>query len=167
MIRSLLTVLTALALGLGLAVPAQAHRQKITITTIAHNPRTNLLEVVHSVPIHDAEHALRKQGARAPDIITDIESRRAFANYAASRFGLARGNTPIALTLLGSEIEGGNIVIYQEAPSPGSGIALVVRAEFLTDVFARQENRVNMGTGTDVETLVFQVGDPPKAGILP
>jgi hypothetical protein len=76
MIRAL--HLSALALVLLLApslwASATAHQQKIALTSIAHNDRTGLLEVIHRVPLHDAEHALEAQGVRAPDI--DLESRR-------------------------------------------------------------------------------------------
>lgn len=162
MIRAL-TLLVALLL----AIPAAAHQQKVTITSIAHNPRTQTLEVVHRIPLHDAEHALKTQGARAPDIVNDIDSRRAFARYVAKRFSIARDGAPLDLQLLGTEIDGGRLLVYQEAPSPGQGSDLVVRSQILTDVWARQENRVNMGTGTEVDTLVFAKGDPARTARLP
>ena len=154
-------------IALLLAVPAAAHQQKVTISSIAHNPRSGMLEVVHRVPLHDAEHALRSQGASAPDVVGDVESRRAFAQYVARRFSVKKGEKSIALTLLGSEIEGGRLLVYQEAPSPGPGSEVMVHAQILTEVWSRQENRVNIGTGTTVETLIFSSGDRPKSARLP
>lgn len=154
-------------LAWALASPAQAHRQKITISTVSHNERTGMLEVVHLVPIHDAEHALRQLGERAPDIIGNIESRHAFARYVAEKFSIVRGAEPISLDLLGTQIEGGNLVILQEAPSPGRGAELQVRSQILSAMFSTQENRVNLGIGTRVQTLVFQSGDRAKSGLLP
>ena len=162
MIRSLVLMIALL-----LAVPAAAHQQKVTISSIAHNPRSGMLEVVHRIPLHDAEHALRSQGASAPDVVGDVESRRAFARYVASRFSVKKGEKSIALTLLGSEIEGGRLLVYQEAPSPGPGSEVMVHAQILTEVWSRQENRVNIGTGTTVETLIFSSGDRPKSARLP
>ena len=162
MIRAFLILLAALV-----AIPALAHQQKVTISTLAHNPRSGMLEVVHSIPLHDAEHALRAQGIRAPDIINDLESRRAFARYVAARFSVEAGDAPVALTLLGTEIEGGRLIVYQEAKSPGRGSELLVRSQILSDVWARQENRVNLGTGTQVDTLIFANGDPARRAILP
>ncbi|MEM7688124.1 MAG: DUF6702 family protein [Pseudomonadota bacterium] len=166
MIRSLLIFCLALIV-LPLGGAALAHQQKVTLSSVAHNARTGLLEVVHRVPLHDAEHALEAQGVRAPDIINDLESRRAVARYVVSRFDVAHEGKPIAFTLLGTEIEGGRLVIYQEASSPGAGAALSIRSQILTDVFTRQENRVNLGVGTQVETLVFSKGDRARTARLP
>lgn len=166
MIRSLALWLAVL-LAIPLAEPAAAHQQKITLSSVAHNESTGLLEVIHRVPLHDAEHALEVQGVRAPDIVNDLDSRRAVARYVASRFSVAHKGKPIAFTLLGTEIEGGRLVVYQEAPSPGAGVELTIRSQILTDVWARQENRVNLGYGTQVDTLVFANGDRAKLARLP
>jgi len=165
-IRSLL-LLIALLLVAPMGAPATAHQQKITLSSVSHNARTGLLEVVHRVPLHDAEHALEAQGVRAPDIVNNLDNRRAVARYVADRFTLMQGGEPVALTLLGTEIEGGRLVVYQEAPSPGSGAELSVNSQILTDVFQRQENRVNLGTGTTVDTLVFTSGDRARVARLP
>ncbi len=157
----------AAILMLLLAIPLAAHQQKNSISVISHNPRTEMLEVVHSIPLHDAEHALRVQGSRAPDIIGDLESRRAFARYVAARFQINAGSGPIPLTLLGTEIEGASLLVYQEASSPGPGSEISVNSQILTDIWARQLNRVNLGDGTNVETLVFRAGDGMKSAILP
>jgi hypothetical protein len=161
--RWLLAVLAALAL----AAPAASHQQKTAISIISHNERTGLLEVVHRVPLHDAEHALKRRGIAAPDIIGDIPNRRAFVRYIAERFTVTHQGERIAFTLLGSEIDGGSLVVYEEAPSPGPGEQLGVQSLILTDVWARQENRVNIGSGTEVETLIFRAGDPPKLAVIP
>jgi hypothetical protein len=41
-----------------------------------------------------------------------------------------------------------------------------VNSQILTDVWARQENRVNLGGGTKVETFVFKAGDTPQEADL-
>lgn len=166
MIRSFLAFCLALLI-LPLGGAAGAHQQKVTLSSVAHNARTGLLEVVHRVPLHDAEHALENRGVRAPDIINNLGNRRAVARYVASRFAVSHNGKPLAFTLLGSEIEGGRLVVYQEATSPGPGAQLSIRSQILTDVWARQENRVNLGVGTKVETLVFAGGDRTKVARLP
>ncbi|MEE4206763.1 MAG: DUF6702 family protein [Erythrobacter sp.] len=160
--RWLLVLLAALAL----ALPASAHQQKAAISILSHNERTGMLEVVHRVPLHDAEHALKRRGIAAPDIIGDIPNRRAFVRYIAERFTVSHEGEKIAFTLLGSEIDGGSLVVYEEAPFPGPGARLKVRSLILTDVWARQENRVNIGSGTQVATLIFRAGDPAKDAML-
>ncbi|MEO9599786.1 DUF6702 family protein [Parasphingorhabdus sp.] len=154
-------------MALFFAVPTMAHQQKIAISTISHNPLTNLLEVVHRVPLHDAEHALKSRGAKASDIVTDIETRRMFARYVGDRFSISREVGAVDLLLLGSEIEGGYIYIYQEAASPGPGEELLIFSGIMTDIWSRQESRVNIGLGPNVDTLIFQPGDQPKTATLP
>ena len=166
MIRAL-ALMVALLLAVPQGMPAAAHQQKITLSSVSHNARTGLLEVVHRVPLHAAEPALEAQGVRAPDIVNDLENRRAVARYVVSRFSVAHKGKPIAFTLLGTEIEGGRLIVYQEAPSPGVGAQLSIRSQILTDVWSRQENRVNLGVGTRVETLVFANGDRARTARLP
>ncbi|MEM7700565.1 MAG: DUF6702 family protein [Pseudomonadota bacterium] len=166
MIQRIILMIT-LILALPMAAPVAAHQQKITLSSVSHNARTGLLEVVHRVPLHDAEHALEAQGVRAPDIVNDLKSRRAVAKYVADRFSLTHNGQPVPLTLLGTEIEGGRLIVYQEAASPGSGAQLSINSQILTDVFERQENRVNLGAGTKVATLVFSSGDRARIARLP
>jgi hypothetical protein len=163
-------ILALLMAALLLAHPAaaHAHQQKIAISTVEHNPRSGMLEVVHRIILHDAEHALQALGQDAPDIINDLDSRRAFARYVAERFTLETGGGgPIALTLLGTEIEGRSLLVYQEGKSPGPGAELRVNSQIMTDVWFKQENRVNLGGGTVVETLVFTDGGQAQSGVLP
>lgn len=166
MTRLALQLLAALLLAFPAATPAWAHQQKTTITNVSHNPRTGMVEVIHFVPLHDAEHALKSQGVAAPDIVGDIESRRAFVRYLAERFVLESGGAPVPLTLLGSEIDGGNLVIYLEGPSPGLGADVRLGSQLLTDIWAFQENRVNIGSGGERKTLIFRAGDRPQTAPL-
>lgn len=152
----------ALLLALLLAAPVLAHQQKLAVSTIAINPRTDKLEVVHQVPVHDAEHALKRQGIAA-DIVASDASREAFARYVARRFTLEAGGRPVALDYVGSEVSGGSLMVYQEAAKPRAGASLRVNSQILTDVWARQENRVNIGRGTNVRTFVFTVNEPARS----
>lgn len=153
-------------LALLLAAPLAAHQQKLAISTIAINDRTQRMEVMHQIPVHDAEHALRHGGTRSADIIKSEESRNAFATYVADRFRMTSDGEPIAFTFVGSEISGGSLWIYQEAPVPSAEAVVGVNSQILTDVWSRQENRVNIGGGTDVKTLVFRSGDGFKRARL-
>lgn len=161
MLRRWLAMVALVLAPLG-AGAALAHQQKIAISSITVNPRTARLEVVHQVPVHDAEHALKRQGVPA-DIVASADSREAFARYVARRFKLEAAGKPVALSYVGSEIEGGNLMVYQEAAKPRTGTSLSVNSQILTDVWARQENRVNIGTGTKVRTFVFRVNVPSQS----
>jgi hypothetical protein len=156
-----------LLIALLLAAPAWAHQQKIAISTVSINPRTERLEIVHQVPVHDAEHALRVRGAKTPDIIGSDTSREQFAAYVTQRFLLEIDGQAITPSYVGSEITGGNLFVYQEAPAPTGATAVVrINSQLLTDVWARQENRVNIGAGSQVQTLIFTADDPAREAML-
>ncbi len=165
----MLLALVLAPLGAGTAL---AHQQKFAITTIAANPRTGMIEIAHQVPVHDAEHALTVQRTgnadiHNPDIIGSAESREAFARYVARRFLLQVNGEVVIPDLVGSEIDGGSLWVYQEIPIPAAGaVQLRVNSQILTDVWARQENRVNVGGGTSPVTFVFHAGDPPAETLL-
>ncbi|KPF63609.1 hypothetical protein IP79_06800 [Porphyrobacter sp. AAP60] len=149
-----------------LAAPLMAHQQKIAISTVSLNPRTDRIEITHQVPVHDAEHALRMQGARVPDIVGSAKSREEFAAYVTRRFLLTVNGETVTPGYVGSEISGGSLMVYQETPAPAGEARLTVNSQILTDVWARQENRVNIGAGTQVETFIFGAGDTPRDAML-
>lgn len=167
MLRRLLVLLALLLAPFGAGTAASAHQQKFAITTVAHNPRTGMIEIVHQVPVHDAEHALRFQGAQNPDIIGSDQSREAFARYVTRRFLLMVNGEIITPDYVGSEITGGSLWVYQETPAPEGVTTIRLNSQIFTDVWARQENRVNIGGGTSVTTFVFHAGDVPQAASLP
>lgn len=164
--RQLVRAALALALlPLG-STTALAHQEKITITTVSLNPRTGMIEIAHQVPLHDAEHALRFQGMANPDIIGSVESLEAFARYIARRFMLAVNGAVVSPDYVGSETTGGNLWFYQVTPAPEGEAQVAVNSQILTDIWARQENRVNIGGGTRVTTFIFKAGDAPQAASL-
>jgi hypothetical protein len=57
-------------------------------------------------------------------------------------------------------------MVYQEAPAPQGEATVRVNSQILTDVWARQENRVNIGGGTDVTTFIFSAGDIAREASL-
>lgn len=156
-------MIRALAMMLGLLVaapitaPLSAHQQKTAISTVALNARTDRMEVVHQVPVHDAEHALKRQEIAA-DIVGSAASREDFARYVARRFLLHADGALVRLDYVGSEISGGSLMVYQEAERPSGDATLQVNSQILTDIWARQENRVNIGNTTSVRTFIFTAG---------
>ena len=51
-------------------------------------------------------------------------------------------------------------------PIPAPSQTVSINSQILTEVWARQENRVNLGGGTDVRTLIFRAGDGFKEAEL-
>jgi hypothetical protein len=145
-----------------LSETAFAHQQKLAVTTIKVNNRTENVEIMHQVPVHDAEHAVGLFSDLSPDIVGSEESRKAFADYVASRFIFTVDEEVVSLSYVGSEIIGGSLWVYQETSLPTAGAALAVDSNILMDVWARQENRVNIGSVGDTRTLIFKDGDTLK-----
>ncbi len=167
MLRRLILALALLLAPVAGAETALVHQQKIAISTLSLNPRTGMIEIAHQVPVHDAEHALKAQGAKNPDIVGSPKSREAFAAYVTRRFLLQIGGETAQPAYVGSEIIGGSLWVYQEVPAPAGGrVALRFNSQILTNVWARQENRVNIGGGTAPETFIFRIGDAPREALL-
>lgn len=165
-LRRLLIALALLLAPVGVG-SALAHQQKIAISTVSLNPRTGMIEIVHQVPVHDAEHALRAQGIASPDIIGSEKSRAAFARYVTRRFLLEINGELAEPSYVGSEVISGSLWVYQETHAPAEGKAgLRFDSQILTDVWVRQENRVNIGGGTHPETFIFKAGDTAREALL-
>ena len=133
-----------------------AHQQKAALTEILFNSRTGNIEVAHRFVMHDAEHAVRSALGVDGDLYGSSETREAFAAYVADRFALAKPDGAfLPLTVLGVEIKGGYLWVYQETPAPDRLAALSVRHGALRDIWPDQVNRVNVKYGGEVRTLVF------------
>ena len=145
-----LALMAALFMG-----AAFAHKQKAAITEISFNLRSGMVEVAHRFVIHDAEHAIGEVAGERRDLINDAEAQELFATYAASHFDLLMNDAPAQLNLLGAEIEGGHIWIYQEAPAPLFVTRVSVNQSALTEVWSGQINTVNVRTGDLVQTVAF------------
>lgn len=136
-----------------------AHQQKAALTEIVFNSRTGNIEVAHRFVMHDAEHAVRVELGIGGDLYASSKTRSAFAAYVAERFELSGPDgAALPLTVLGAEISGGYLWVYQETPAPEHLDALSVRHDALRDVWSDQVNRVNVKYGGKVKTLIFTGG---------
>ena len=150
------TFIAAFTSALLLVGPALAHQQKAALTEILFNPRTGNIEVVHRFILHDAEHAVRKELGIGEGLVGSPDTQMAFATYVAERFSIATPEgTPLPLTLLGAEVEGGHLWVYQETPEPDGLTAFSVRHDALRDVWPKQVNRVNVKRDGTIKTLIF------------
>ena len=128
---------------------ALAHQQKAGVTNIVLNPRTQVLEVMHRLYLHDAEHAVKHLLDKDADMIGNPETQTQFAQYVASRFGLYDVNEQAyALDLVGFEVDGRFFWVYQEMPIPATLSALTVRHQVLQDIWPAQQNLVNIEVPT-------------------
>lgn len=134
---------------------AFAHQQKTAITKVLFNPRTENLEVMHRFYMHDAEHAVKELFDKDADVLSE-KTQQAFADYVTKRFAIAdqKGN-PIALKLLGFEVDGKFLWVYQETAQPTGLQALNVEHLALREIWPSQINTVNVEGKGDLKTLTF------------
>jgi len=151
-------VLLAIAL---MAAPAQAHQLKAAISTALFNPRSGDIEVMHRFYSHDAEHAVRQITGRPSDLLDDPEDRMRFAVYVHERFELSGiGAALEPLALVGAELDGDYLWVYQRTPAPATGLAGVeARFDAMRDLWPSQVNTLNVERDGRVRTLVFDAND--------
>ncbi|MDC8829221.1 hypothetical protein OIK42_00475 [Alteromonas sp. chi3] len=135
---------------------AVAHQQKIAITTVLFNPRTENIEIMHRFNLHDAEHAVKALFKKTADILDDQETQTAFAGYVAERFMLRNAEeSNLALKLVGYEVDGKHFWVYQETEQPPALAGLQVRHDALRDLWPSQVNTINVEGKGDLQTLTF------------
>ena len=146
-----------------LAVPAWAHRQKQALTTVVWNKRTKLLQVTHDIFAHDAEVVLAQLGRISTPDITGLRARANLALYTQEKFALKTlDGQDIPLSILGAETNTTYAHVYLEAKLSARPKGLVVTNTLLQDTFLDQINQVNVTLGSDVQTIAFVAGAPPK-----
>jgi len=140
---------------------AMAHEQKAVVTTIEANSRTGMLEVVHRFSLHDVEHAVRDMHWPATDILASTEDQARFAQFVAGQFSLQVSGPPpseLLLTLVGQELEGRYLWVYQESPAPEDLSELVVSSTILRRVWPVHQHLVNVTIDQSPRSLVFKAG---------
>lgn len=159
--------------GAGLAAlttPAQAHRAKSALTLVRWNRPAGMLEVEHGLHAHDAEIALNQIGKLATPDLSQLSDRAQLALYVEARFALSPpGGVGLPLKLLGAELDGENVRVYQEVGLAVLPDRLSVRNRILRDVFPVQINQVNFDLYGDpgrIRTLTFLGGDGEKDVVL-
>jgi hypothetical protein len=143
---------------------ADAHRQPVGLTAISFNADSGTTEIVHRFHRHDAELGLVQLLRKADVLLIDLESQARFALYVAENFAMAPaiGAEPLALELVGAELEGDEIIIYQEYAGKLPD-QVAIRDAVLQDVYADQVNHVNVHGATGMKTASFTVDDGWKA----
>lgn len=161
MIRQTLGLL--LAALLCFCAPLQAHQMKTAITKVLFNERSGQLEVMHRFYLHDAEHAVKHLQGKAADIHQQEEVRTAFAAYVAEHFKLTLNGEALQLQLLGAELDGRHIWVYQEIALPKAELTtLSVRHDSLMAIWPAQINVVNLEGRGPVRTLKLSKQEPEQ-----
>ena len=145
------------------AVASFADRQPGSLSTVKINAATGNVEIIHRLHNHDAELgiiAILKDRSLTMD---QLVGRAQLALYIEERFTIAvtdgdEVGAPLALELLGAELDGEYVLVYQEF-SGTFPATVAVRNDILRDVFPEQVNHVNIAIDGTVRSLTFKNRD--------
>lgn len=135
-----------------------AHRAPGSVSTIEFNPRSGMTEIVHRLHLHDAELGVAAVLDDPSLSLSNLKSRALVALYASERFELKADDKLLALDIVGAEISGDYLVVYQEREGRLTG-RIDIRDDILRDAFPRQVNQVNIDSQGVVRTLSFSGED--------
>ncbi|KQN00502.1 DUF6702 family protein [Sphingomonas sp. Leaf25] len=146
----------ALALGLAIVAPAQAHRghDSLAVVTLADGSVT----VSHRFEAHDIEPALAKIAPTAQTSLDDPVALAALEAYVLRRFTLTIDGKPVALTHVKTDLSHAEVRIEYRGRVPKRAKVVAVRSSVLSDVYRAQVNQVNVRRGTVVKSLTLRGG---------
>lgn len=145
----------ALIMLLVMCAPVFAHRAPGSLTTIKWNDVSGTTEIVHRLHSHDAELGVGAHLEIAGLSVEGIEGRAQIALYVEAHFGIrSQSGEAVQLELVGAELSGDYLLVYQEAAGRLTG-NILIRDDILRDAFPAQLNQVNIEDGETVHSLVF------------
>ncbi len=140
--------------------PVKADGAHAAFTIIEHNPRTQMLEVIHRIVALDLEIALTARLGKAIRLENDPDVESAFSSYLDDYFHIsADGDQRLPLQWVGHEVFAPTVFAYQEAPWPKEATHLSIFNHVLTDAHPTQINTVNVTVGNRTQTRMFSEAD--------
>jgi hypothetical protein len=137
---------------------ADAHRAPGSLTTIEFNARSGQVEIVHRLHRHDAELGVGNIVGEPALSLNELRSRAQLALYVEERFRITADGEDLPLDLVGTELAGDYLLVYQER-ARALPPRIAVRDDILRDAFPTQVNQVNITDGEEVHTLTFAGDD--------
>lgn len=146
-----------------IAAFAYADRQPGSLSTIKIGASSGNIEIIHRLHSHDAELGIMTAMNDLSLSIDDLEGQAQLALYVETRFAVAAIDgdeigAPLALDLIGAEVDGDYVLVYQEF-SGSLPPNIAVRNDILRDVFPEQVNHVNIAINQRVYSLTFKDKD--------
>ncbi|GHA90551.1 hypothetical protein GCM10009069_11880 [Algimonas arctica] len=145
--------------ALTVATPAVAHRLARTETDVRITP-DGAISVIHVYHLQDAQSALFQAKMIDQPDLSSLRARAKLALYTQEWFTIAASGVPATLEIIGAEIEGDSVYIYQDGHI-GDG-SLSIDARMLRDLIKNQSNSVNIVRDNETITLEFSGDDGPK-----
>ena len=137
-----------------------AHRIPLVMTTI-EKMDDGKIGITHRFHAHDAISILGKDADVKSPNLEDIKNRAIFALYTRDNFLMAVKDqatgdiTPRALKIVGAEIDGEYLFIYQELDASELPANAYLRSTLLSEVGDDWLSHVNVNTNGEIESLTF------------
>ena len=131
-----------------------AHRQHFASTNILWNAKTSIMEIEHRVHEHDAAKMLSRLSRGQTDL-TKPEAQAKFALYVANHFKIYNGESKLTPSLLGAEIIGHHIYVYQELQLTELPVHFAFETSILMDLFDDQIHIISLRVAENVRTIEF------------
>ncbi len=145
------------------ATPAFAHREKATISEVVWSEADGFLYATHKFHMHQTEVSLFKAGITHSAKFESLRARAELALYVEENFKLSTlGGDPIALEVLGAEIEGRDVYVYQQTALKAAPDGLIVSCNLMRSFIPDQINHVDVKLGGETKSLAFRGTDGPK-----
>jgi len=148
------------------ALPAYAHREKATVSKIIWSDAESFLYVTHKFHLHQTEVSLFEAGITQSAKFESLRARAQLALYVENNFTLhTLSGTPVQLALLGAEIEGRDVYVYQEVKLDKAPDGLIISSNLLRDIITDQINHVDVNLGGETRSLAFRGNDGSKKAL--
>jgi hypothetical protein len=144
--------------ALGWVLTSFAHREPGSLTTIEWNQASGKTEIIHRLHSHDAELGVGSVLELPGLSVLDLEGRAYIALYVEERFRIASDDGDLGLALIGAELAGDHVLVFQEL-SGRLPAKIHVLDGILRDIYPSQNNQVNIEDGESVYSLAFTGDD--------
>jgi len=147
-------LITLCLFGLGVATSVAAHDAP-RVETVVKLTANETVDVTHTLQLSAAQRLLYKAGVIDKNDMTGLRARAQAALYASERFELNANGETIPLEILGAEVGGGHLYIYQTGVLHELPESWSARNSILRDLSPRFDNVVNVPTSDGIRSIVF------------
>ena len=137
-----------------LTVSAFAHREPGILTTIEWNNSIERTEIIHRIHTHDAELGVAMVDNLPLLSVGNTEGMARIALYVENHFSILSEESSLDIELVGAELIGDYIFVYQEWIDPLS-TNIFIKNEILREIYPLQINQVNIISEGNIRTLTF------------
>ncbi len=142
-----------LAGAFSLSSPAFAHREAASSTEILWSEGAQSLQITHVMHTHDAQRALFHMGRLKKPDLTPLKAQALLALYFSETFSLSADDTALELNIIGAEIIGRNVFVYQDVTLPSRPENLSIDPYMFQGVVEGFINHIDVHTDNGIKSF--------------